>query len=222
MQLSNADQVSDIARRAGFAIFELPDADFATILPNSLHIKPLADKNVINIDQIREIMPLVQGRQSADFSIVIENAELMNEPAANAFLKALEEPNDFVHFVFLVRSSARILPTIKSRAQNYYLASTAKLADPLSQDSTIVDLAKRYIACPVAGLPKLAAEIAKDKTDARARAITVVDCAILILYKSYFATGNPRFLERLAALTACQEILGAGGNIKLQLVNAML
>ena len=71
MQLSNADQVSDIARRAGFAIFELPDADFATILPNSLHIKPLADKNVINIDQIREIMPLVQGRQSADFSIVI-------------------------------------------------------------------------------------------------------------------------------------------------------
>ena len=222
MQLNSADQVSDIARRAGFAIFELPDADFATILPSSLHIKPLADKNVINIDQIRELMPIIQGRQSADFSIVVENAELMNEPAANAFLKALEEPNDFVHFVFLVRSSARILPTIKSRAHNYYLASTAKLADPLGGDPDIVALAKRYIACAPADLPKLAADIAKGKDDARARASAVVDCAILILYKSYFATGNPRFLERLAALTACQEALGSGGNIKLQLVSAML
>ncbi len=222
MQLNSADQVSDIARRAGFAIFELPDADFATILPNSLHIRPLDDKNVINIDQIRELMPLIQGRQSADFSIVIENAELMNEPAANAFLKALEEPNDFVHFVFLVRSSARILPTIKSRAHNYYLASAAKLADPLASDPDIAALAKRYIASTPTDLPKLAAEIAKGKDDARARAATVVDCAILILYKSYFATGNPHFLAHLASLTACQEALSSGGNIKLQLVNAML
>jgi len=222
VQLNSIDQLADITRRTGFAIFELPDADFATILPNSLHIRPLEDKNVINIEQIREIMPIIQGRQSSDFSIVIENAELMNEPAANAFLKALEEPNDFVHFVFLVRSSARILQTIKSRAQNYYLASAAKLSDPLNQNPKIVNLAKRYIASTPTNLPKLAAEIAKDKTDARAHASEVVDCAILILYKSYFSTGNPRFLERLDNLLDCQEALGSGGNIKLQLIAAML
>ena len=112
MQLNNADQIPAISHRAGFAIFELPDTDFSAILTNSLHIKP-NEKDIINIEQIREIMPLVQGRQSSDFTIVIENAELMNEPAANAFLKALEEPNDFVHFVFLTRSSSSILPTIK-------------------------------------------------------------------------------------------------------------
>lgn len=221
MQLDSADRVPDISRRAGFAIFELPDADFSAILSNSLHIKP-NDKNIINIEQIREIMPLVQGRQSSDFTIVIENAELMNEPAANAFLKALEEPNDFVHFVFLTRSSSRILPTIKSRAHNYYIASSAKLADPLQGDAKIIDLAKRYIACTPAGLPKLAAEIAKDKDDARAKAIAVVETAINILYKSYFATGNARFLDRLQALSDCSEALHSGGNIKLQLVAAMI
>ena len=188
MQLNNADQVPDIISRAGFAIFELPDADFSTILPNALHIRPLEDKNVINIDQIRELMPVIQGKQSTDFNIVIENAELINEPAANAFLKALEEPNEFVHFVFLVRSSASILPTIKSRVHNYYLASSAKLADPLTGDNKIIEFAKRYISCPPASLPKLAADIAKDKTDARTRAIAVVETAINILYKSYFKT----------------------------------
>ena len=222
MQLNNADQVSAISSRAGFAIFELPDADFSTILPNSLHIRPLTDKNVINIDQIRELIPVIQGKQSTDFNIVIENAELMNEPAANAFLKALEEPNDFVHFIFLVRSAASILPTIKSRAHNYYLASHTKLADPLTGDDKIIDLAKRYISSTPASLPTLAADIAKDKTDARTRAIAVVESAINILYKSYFATGNPRFLERLNTLITCADNLRAGGNIKLQLVSAML
>jgi hypothetical protein len=71
-------------------------------------------------------------------------------------------------------------------------------------------------------LPKLAADIAKDKTDARTRAIAVVESAINILYKSYFATGNPRFLERLNTLITCADNLRAGGNIKLQLVSAML
>jgi hypothetical protein len=221
VQLNNADQIPAISHRAGFAIFELPDADFSAILTNSLHIKP-NEKNIINIEQIREIMPLVQGRQSTDFTIVIEHAELMNEAAANAFLKALEEPNDFVHFVFLTRSSSSILPTIKSRAHNYYVASSVKLADPLQGDAKIIDLAKRYIACTPAGLPKLAAEIAKDKNDARGKAIKVVDASIQLLYKSYFLTGNNAFIVKLDKLLGVYEALQANGHIKLQLVAGML
>ena len=116
MQLDNADQIPAISHRAGFAIFELPDADFSTILTNSLHIKP-NEKNIINIEQIREIMPLVQGRQFSDFTIVIENAELMNEAAANAFLKYSTASSSFcsiMAFCPLTAHTTKLLGSIFS------------------------------------------------------------------------------------------------------------
>jgi DNA polymerase-3 subunit delta' len=48
---------------------------------------------------------------------VIEDAELMNAPAANAFLRTFEEAPDGSYLVLLVTTLDRLLPTIRSRGR---------------------------------------------------------------------------------------------------------
>ena len=221
MQLNNLETIPTVATKAGFAIFEIPEGDFADILPKAFHAKP-NDKGIYAKEDIDNLSELVHSKQTSDLVIVLENAETMNESAANTFLKTLEEPGEHVHFVFLVRSDTEILPTIKSRAHNYYLPKHTKIADKPNFDAEIMALAKKYIGATPEQLPKIAADIAKDKNDARGKAIKVVDAAIQLLYKSYFVTGNATFLTKLDKLLAVSEALNANGHIKLQLVAGML
>lgn len=221
MQLNNLETIPTVATKAGFAIFEIPEGDFAEILPKAFHAKP-NDKGIYGKEDIDNLSELVHSKQTSDLVIVLENAETMNESAANTFLKTLEEPGEHVHFVFLVRSDAEILPTIKSRAHNYYLPKHTKIADKPDFDPEIMTLAKKYIGATPEQLPKIATDIAKDKNDARGKAIKVVDAAIQLLYKSYFVTGNSAFLTKLDKLLAVSEALSGNGHIKLQLVAGML
>jgi DNA polymerase-3 subunit delta' len=48
---------------------------------------------------------------------VIEEAQTMNDQAANRLLKTLEEPPSFVHLILLAPSARDVLPTIASRCQ---------------------------------------------------------------------------------------------------------
>ena len=125
MHLNSIDDISRISQKTGFSIFELPTENFDAILPKAHHFKPV-DKDFYTKEVIDEISALVHTKQSKSLIIVLENGENMNDSAANTFLKTLEEPGENVHFVFLVQNSAKILPTIKSRAQNYYFIPTTK------------------------------------------------------------------------------------------------
>lgn len=217
MQLNNLDNLPQIAQKAGFAIFEIPEGNFAELLPKAIHAQPNAN-GYYSVDEIREILNYTRGKQNEDLIIVFEDAETINLNGINAFLKNLEEPNEHTHFVFLVRSTANLLPTVLSRAHNYYLPHISKISDAPNIDPDILTLAKKYIAATPQQLPKIATEIAKDKHDARAKALGVVDAAIQLLYKSYFLTGNSAFLTKLDGLLQAQTALKANGHIKLQLV----
>ena len=48
---------------------------------------------------------------------LIEDADKLNEPSANALLKTLEEPPETTHLVLLTSRPAALLPTIRSRCQ---------------------------------------------------------------------------------------------------------
>lgn len=48
---------------------------------------------------------------------IVEDAETMQEPAANAFLKTLEEPPPYAVIVLIVPEVGAVLPTIRSRCQ---------------------------------------------------------------------------------------------------------
>lgn len=71
----------------------------------------------IRIEQIRKLetelsrLPVLSARRA----VIIDNADLMNEAAANSLLKTLEEPAGEAVFILIAPSKESLLPTIVSR-----------------------------------------------------------------------------------------------------------
>ncbi|MBU6468546.1 MAG: DNA polymerase III subunit delta' [Betaproteobacteria bacterium] len=99
----------------------------------------------ITIDAVRQLTPfLTVGAQRGGYKVVlIEQADALNLNAANALLKALEEPPKDVIFILVASELKKLLPTIISRCQKYslkmpsakeaseYLTMTESQAQPL-------------------------------------------------------------------------------------------
>lgn len=224
MQLNNIEQVSDIAKKVNFSIFELPkEINFSDLFKNSIHITKSQDKSAISIEDIRSITEICSNKQTKQLFIVIEEPEYMTNSAANAFLKSLEEPREKVHFVFLTRNSSKLLPTIKSRANNYYIADKKKVADPPTAEEKILSLAKEYISARPNDLPAVVDKILKaNKDNPRETALKVITCGVELLYKTYLLRGNQGFIQKLEKLLAAQDAIAQNGHVKLQLIANML
>ncbi|MCL2085924.1 hypothetical protein FWH09_03265, partial [Candidatus Saccharibacteria bacterium] len=89
---------------------------------------------IINIDDIKNILPSVSVARGSRLFFIIEGAESMNETASNALLKSLEEPAENVVFIFLTENCGSLLPTIRSRSQHLRLKTPN-----LSETWTILD-----------------------------------------------------------------------------------
>ena len=72
----------------------------------------------IKVEAIRDLLerlslaPIGQARV-----VIVDSAHLMNEQAANAFLKTLEEPSENLYFILTTTEAQLLLPTIQSRVQ---------------------------------------------------------------------------------------------------------
>lgn len=91
------------------------------IIREVLAVRPVGKMNQINIAQIRTARrECFQSSLSADGRVVlIQGADRMNQSAANALLKVLEEPPEGVLFLLTAGSQAAVLPTIRSRCSVY-------------------------------------------------------------------------------------------------------
>ncbi len=88
------------------------------IHPRLASITPESDKSKqLKIEQIRAINPFVQQSSQGKRIVWIDPAEHLNQAAANALLKNLEEPAASVVFVLVCNNPLALLPTIKSRVQ---------------------------------------------------------------------------------------------------------
>jgi DNA polymerase III delta prime subunit len=224
MQLNDLEQVERLASKQNFSIFELPiGTDFSAIISDSLHITPQGTSDSISKEQIKEITTITSNKQSKPLFIIIERAEKMNEHAANAFLKALEEPGENVFYIFLTTNLGGILPTIKSRANIYYLHRNTKISDPPEIDKDIIALAKEYIGATPNQLPTIADKIIKsNKDNPRTRALEVINAGIVLMYKSYLIRGNNAFLTKIEQLMSAEEAIAGNGHVRLQLIANMI
>lgn len=73
----------------------------------------------IRVDDVRALQPLIRSTPalSAWRVVIIDAIDDMNRPAANAFLKNLEEPPPNTLFLGVSHSPGRLLPTIRSRCR---------------------------------------------------------------------------------------------------------
>ncbi|MBL4828682.1 MAG: DNA polymerase III subunit delta' [Aliivibrio sp.] len=91
--------------------------------PDLHWLKPEKEGKGINVDQIRLCNHWAW--ESSQFNgkrvIIIDPADSMNEAAANAILKTLEEPPQSCQFILLSSSQHALLPTIVSRCSSWGL-----------------------------------------------------------------------------------------------------
>lgn len=81
--------------------------------------KPYQLKRNISVDQIREMQQrLITRPTSGDRrAIIIDAADNLEQSAANALLKSLEEPPAGSYFLLVAHNPGRLLPTIRSRCR---------------------------------------------------------------------------------------------------------
>jgi DNA polymerase-3 subunit delta' len=119
----------------------------------------------ISIEQIREVRQDVarrpiMGRRKI---YLIPSAEAMNEEAANALLKTLEEPPADVTLVLMTASPTRVLPTILSRCQivRFGPAPEGAIREWLAAEGVPADTAAA-LAVAAGGRPGLARRWSRD------------------------------------------------------------
>jgi DNA polymerase-3 subunit delta' len=80
---------------------------------------PTLASRTIAIEVVREVIRQTQYHRydARRRFVIVDPAEAMLEPAANALLKTLEEPPDDTHFVLVSHNATALLPTIRSRCQ---------------------------------------------------------------------------------------------------------
>ncbi len=219
MFFDDIKQIPDIATRTSCTIFVIPKATTVS-LKHALVLEPAEDKksSSITVEQMRDFLALTSSRETSDRYFVISPADAMNEATQNAFLKTLEEPKPFCHFVLLTEQPALLLPTILSRAQIFFLKTQNQLNSAPASDPKILALAKKMISAGPLELIEISAELSKNKTKPREQALEVVSTVIELLYKSYFKTGNVKFLAKLPEFIQLHENLTNNGHLKLHLV----
>jgi len=81
-------------------------------------------KKTVSVDQVRQLQ---KGLSYSSYEggrrvVYIEDADLLQVQAANAFLKTLEEPSEGLHFILTARQPKAVLNTITSRCQQLRFA----------------------------------------------------------------------------------------------------
>ncbi len=96
--------------------------------PDFIQIRPEEPGKPITIGQIRNLVTrLTLKPQFESYRVVIVNpADLMNNAAANAFLKCLEEPTERTVIILITDKPARLPATIVSRCQKLAIAKPDK------------------------------------------------------------------------------------------------
>lgn len=89
------------------------------VQPDPEYVKP-----AIKVDDIRHVIEALSlAPVGAARIVIIDQAQLMNDQAANAILKSLEEPTENVYFILIANEIQQFLPTIRSRVQVFRFTS---------------------------------------------------------------------------------------------------
>jgi DNA polymerase III subunit delta' len=114
------------------------------IHPNFFNLSSSSEKN-IKIDEVRQLIKfLKKTTYSKNLKIIfIDDAQNLNNFAANALLKSLEEPDPNTFFFLIHDNSYQILDTIKSRCVEYNLFFDIK-----KKQEIFVQLLKQHNVTP--------------------------------------------------------------------------
>jgi DNA polymerase-3 subunit delta' len=113
------------------------------------------------VDQVRELLKDAALRpfEGSRRVCILDRAETLNDAAANALLKSIEEPGAGFTWILVTTQRARILPTIASRCQavRFHALDDATLRGVLAKTLNVAEPQARDLAALSGGSVKLAA-----------------------------------------------------------------
>ena len=116
--------------------------------------KPYELARNIKVDQIRALQKRLTTRPTLGSrrAVIIDPADDMEAPTANALLKSLEEPPAGTFFILIAHRIGRLLPTIRSRCRilNFPRVSDADMQAVLSREAPQADADMREAAIAAA------------------------------------------------------------------------
>ncbi len=168
---------------------------------NNPDVLTFTESGSLGIDEARQIKAFLMLRPiGAKKEVIIYNAENLTEEAQNALLKILEEPPKDSEITLVAKDEDQILPTIRSRCQIIYTASTKP-----SVSKEAEELIKKLPTLTVPEKLTLAKNFAKK----REQAIEFIDSLLI-------ATRGTRPLFR------AKKLLKANCNVRLVIENLFL
>lgn len=216
MFFEKIEDIPEIVKKVGCVVLVVP-RETEVSLESALVLRP-ESKTTITIAQVQEMLNTLTTKQLVDRFVLIRPAELLGEEAANAILKALEEPQEKVHFVLVTSNPSELLPTILSRAVLYTWRGGFSAITEINADDKTKALAKRLLVAKPTELVELAETLTKKKDGVRESVLLVLGVTIEMAYKSYLITKKPVFLEKIPKFVQAYENIAANGHIKLHLV----
>jgi DNA polymerase III subunit delta' len=145
--------------------------------PDIRVLSPEGKGDLITVDAVREAQTFLSSSASGTGmkTLLILSADKMNEPAANALLKPLEEPGRTTRIVLITDTPSALPATIRSRCALYALSGSQAEAEAevrAQLDAEQLDQARLQAALIAAdGNPTLAAAILQHDLDAWAEKV---------------------------------------------------
>jgi hypothetical protein len=96
--------------------------------PDVHFVESAADKKMISVEQIRDIVTesTLRPYEGRTKVFIIDPADGLSVSGSNSLLKTLEEPARDTNFLLLTRSPDLLLPTVRSRSQPVYIGDTTR------------------------------------------------------------------------------------------------
>lgn len=105
------------------------------------HINLVTEKASLSVKEIRDLIDALAEKpyEGGKRTVIVQDAEKMTEPAQNALLKTLEEPDGQTVFFLVTSHPEGLLPTIRSRCRPVYMPR-------LPEETVCADLVQRGFA----------------------------------------------------------------------------
>jgi len=124
--------------------------------------KPAAKTDTISIDDIRALQERLYETGAGEYRCcIIRSIERMQDTAANAFLKILEEPPEGLVFILTTQTPSALLPTILSRARIMHFNRLPR-TELLPIVSALSEEDQKFILRIARGAPGVAKVLSKD------------------------------------------------------------
>lgn len=113
--------------------------------PDIVWVEPQSKSRMIRVDEMRVLTHRIQqtATEGAWKVGIIVHADRLNEQAANAFLKTLEEPSGQTVLLLLTDKPDALLPTVQSRCQQFVLSRETDALDQ-NWEAGVLEVLRAY------------------------------------------------------------------------------